>query len=314
MLVHNAPYPPTGSAWSVVAPIYRAPLRLSRFEARCSVRILWISRGARDRGVEFASKNEYSRGKIQKDQCDHRRGKPCVSQRVTIPESREVTPEGGAGDEPQRERHHDSRNDLRKSPAASGQPIVNDEKRDRENKSGNGKSRNSHDQRELLQPSQISRGGCDDQRTKNDQNGKRQQCDCAAYDIKDGFESQAPPTARLADAIGPIQADTKTFNPARRKIGSENDAERQRSALGPRRDPLKIIRDRSRNFRGPGVKQNVSDFVGEALGAKETGERGHDDQERKKRHQRRQRDVAGDRPAVAFVETKKSVERDTKHA
>jgi len=77
---------------------------------------------------------------------------------------------------------------------------------------------------------------------------------------------------------------------------------------------LKIIRDRSRKFHEPGVKQSVSDFVGEALGAKETGERGHDDQERKKLHPRRQRDVAGDRLDVAFVETKKSVERDTKHA
>ncbi len=124
------------------------------------------SRSARDRGVQFAAINEYPSGKIQKDQRDHRRGKPRVSHRVTIRESREVTPEGGAGDEPQRERYENPGNDLGESTAAGGQPIVNNEKRHRENHSGDGESRDGHDQRELFQPGQISRGGLDDQRPK----------------------------------------------------------------------------------------------------------------------------------------------------
>ena len=49
-------------------------------------------------------------------------------------------------------------------------------------------------------------------------------------------------------------------------------------------------------------------FVGEFLRAEEeAGKRGDHDQKRKQRHQRRQRDVAGDRPAVVGDEMPKRV-------
>ena len=52
----------------------------------------------------------------------------------------------------------------------------------------------------------------------------------------------------------------------------------------------------------PGVEQEVREVVGDVLRAEEAGQRRHHDQEGKQRQQRRERDVARQRPAVILAE------------
>ena len=70
-------------------------------------------------------------------------------------------------------------------------------------------------------------------------------------------------------------------------------------------------RDRICHFLRPALEQEHRGLVRELLGAEQRGQRGDENQEWKQRHQRRQRDVARDRPAVIVVEGVEGVERDS---
>jgi hypothetical protein len=67
---------------------------------------------------------------------------------------------------------------------------------------------------------------------------------------------------------------------------------------------------RVRHLLRPDFQQQLRGLVGEFLGAEKARQRGQYDQEREQRHQGRQRDVAGDRPAVIGKKRIERVHRD----
>jgi hypothetical protein len=71
-----------------------------------------------------------------------------------------------------------------------------------------------------------------------------------------------------------------------------------------------LPRDRAGDLRRPGLQEQQCRLVGQFLGAEKAGERGEHDQEWKQRHQRRQRDMAGDRPAVVGEEGVERIQAD----
>ena len=72
---------------------------------------------------------------------------------------------------------------------------------------------------------------------------------------------------------------------------------------------MNLISDLSGDLARPRFQQNACRFVGQLLGAENAGQRGQHDEEREHGHQRRQRDVAGDGPAVIGKELPEGVER-----
>jgi len=148
------------------------------------------------------------------------------------------------------------------------------------------------------------------ERGEHDQDRQRQQRDRADQHIGDRFEAQQEPVPRLLRPIGAIEADAQAFDAARRKIDRGDRAQGQHIAARGGEHAVRLAGDRLGDLLGPRLEQQVGDLVGEILGAQECGQRGDQDQERKHRHQGRERDMAGDRPAVVIVKTIKGIERD----
>ena len=71
---------------------------------------------------------------------------------------------------------------------------------------------------------------------------------------------------------------------------------------------LHLLGERRRHLGRPGLEQNLRDLIGEFDGAEVRRQRGDQDQEREQRHQRGQRNVAGDRPAVVGIEAKERIQ------
>jgi hypothetical protein len=70
--------------------------------------------------------------------------------------------------------------------------------------------------------------------------------------------------------------------------------------------------ERACDLLRPGCEDQAGNLLGEIVGADDTGERGHHDEKREHRHQYRQRNMAGNRPAIVTIEAIESVYNDSK--
>ena len=74
--------------------------------------------------------------------------------------------------------------------------------------------------------------------------------------------------------------------------------------------PLDLVGDRAGDVLRPDGEEELGDPHRQPLGPHEAGQRRHEDQEREQRHQRRQGDVAGHRPAVVPQEMAEGIAND----
>jgi hypothetical protein len=71
---------------------------------------------------------------------------------------------------------------------------------------------------------------------------------------------------------------------------------------------MNFVCDRNRHFVRPGCEHQLRHLVGEIAGAEKPCQRGEQDKEWKHRHERGQRDMACDCPAVVGEETPVSID------
>jgi len=146
----------------------------------------------------------------------------------------------------------------------------------------------------------------DDQRAKHDHEGHRQRCHGGKQGVADRFQPQHVPAPRLDHRIGAVEGNAQRFNAVRGKIHREHRADGQDVTPGRRQHVVDFPRKGIADLLRPDLEQQPRGLIGEFLRPEEAGERRQHDQKRKQRHQGRQRDVTGDRPAVIG---KKRVER-----
>ena len=172
-------------------------------------------------------------------------------------------------------------------------------------------TRESDDAVEGRQPRHVVHQLRPDQRRQHDQEREGQDRHRADQHIEDRLQPQQPPGARLARVIGAVEADAQALHSARREVKRKGDAEGEHVAARVGEHAGDVLRYRPGHFRRPGFQQQARGLVGQFLGAEEeAGQRGDHDQEREQRHQRGQRDVAGDRPAVVGGKMADRVQRD----
>jgi len=260
-----------------------------------------------DRGIQFAAKYEDGGDEIQKHQRDDHRGKTGIHRDVVIGEAREILAEHDAR---YQRRHHgedDARQDLQKPAATGGKPGVQDEQRHDQRCDGDAVARKveeilvgCHNQRN------VASGRLQDQRAEHDQEGHCQRGECRDQGIADRFQPQPVPAPRLDHGVGAVERDAQGFDAVRGKIHREHRANSQHVAAGRRQHVVDFPRERVGDLLRPDLQQQPRRLIGEFLGTEKAGQRRQHDQKREQRHQRRQGDMAGDRPAVVG---KKRVER-----
>ncbi len=156
------------------------------------------------------------------------------------------------------------------------------------------------------------RAASSDQRAEHDQERHRQRGEGRDQRIADQLQPQPIPSARLDHRIGAVERDAKRLDAVRCEIDRQHRADGQDVAAGRGQDVVDFARQRIGDLPRPDLKQQARGLVGEFLRAEEAGKRGQHDQKRKQRHQGRQRDVAGDRPAVIGEKRVEGVEADVK--
>ena len=138
----------------------------------------------------------------------------------------------------------------------------------------------------------------DDQRAEHDQERHRQRGEGGDQRVADRFQPQPVPAPRLDHRIGAVERDAQRLDAVGGEIHRQHRADGQDVAAGGGQHVVDLARQRIGDLFRPDLQQQSRRLVGEFLGAEKAGQRGQHDQERKQRHQGRQRDVAGDRPAV----------------
>ncbi len=138
----------------------------------------------------------------------------------------------------------------------------------------------------------------DKERAKHDQERHRQRGDGGDQGVADRFEPQPVPAPRLDHRISAVERDAQRLYAVRGKIHREHRADGQDVAPAGRQHIVDFAGQRIGHLLRPDLQQQPDRLIGEFLGAEKAGQRRQHDQKRKQRHQRRQRDVAGDRPAV----------------
>ena len=128
--------------------------------------------------------------------------------------------------------------------------------------------------------------------------------------VADRFQPQPVPAPRLPHRIGAVERDAQRLDAVGGEIYRQHRADGQDVAARRRQHVVDFSRQRVGDLSGPDLQQQPHRLVGEFLGAEEAGQRGQHDQERKQRHQGRQRDVARDRPAIVGEERVKRIHHD----
>jgi len=267
-----------------------------------------------DRGVELPAIDEYRGEKIQEHQRNDDGREAGIHRHIVVGEARQILPEHGA-------RHHrgcqgenDARQDLQESPAAGRKPGMQDEEGDHQRQNRDAVAR---DVEKILigfdDHRNVAPHGLDDQGAKHDQEGHRQRGDGGKERVADRFQPQPIPSPRLDYRISAIERDAKGFDAVGGKVDGKHRADRQDVATGRRQDIMDFSRQRIGNLLRPDLKQESSRLVGEFFRAEETRQRRQHDQERKQRHQRRQCDVTGDRPAVIGKKRVERIDADMKN-
>ena len=152
--------------------------------------------------------------------------------------------------------------------------------------------------------------GLQDQRTEHDQERHQERGDRGDQRVADRFQPQPVPGPRLDHRIGAVERDPQRLDAVRGKVHRQHRADGQDVAACRGQHVVDFAGQRVRHLLRPDLQQQLRGLVGEFLGAEKAGQRGQHDQERKQRHQGRQRDVAGDRPAVIGKECVKCVHHD----
>ena len=133
---------------------------------------------------------------------------------------------------------------------------------------------------------------------EHDQERHRQRGEGRDQRVADRFQPQPVPAPRFDHRIGAVERDAQALDAVRRKIHCKSDTDGQRVAAGRRQHIVDLTGERIGDLPRPDLQHDPCRLIGEFLRAEKAGQRRQHDQKRKQRHQRRQRDVAGDRPAV----------------
>jgi hypothetical protein len=158
----------------------------------------------------------------------------------------------------------------------------------------------------------VAPGRFKHQGTKHDQESHCERGERRDKRVADRLQPQPIPAARLDHRIGAVERDAKRLHAIGGKVDRKHRANGQDIAAGRGENIVNVGRERVGDLPRPDLKQKSGGLVGEFLGAEEAGERRQHDQKRKQRHQGRQRDVAGDGPAVIGQKRVERVEGDVK--
>ncbi len=236
---------------------------------------------------------------IQKHQRDDHRGQSRIHGDVIIGEARQILAEHHARYQRGHHGEDDAGQDLQKTAAAGRQPGMQDKQCDDQCCDGDavaGIEQESFvglDEKRDVAPRRFQH-----QRTEHDQERHRQRGDGCDQRVADRFQPQPVPAPRLDHRIGAIERDAQRLDAVRGEVHREHEADGQRIAARRGQHVVDFVGQRIRDLFWPDLQQQPRRLIGEFLGAEKSGQRGQHDQERKQRHQHRQRDVAGDRPAV----------------
>jgi len=138
----------------------------------------------------------------------------------------------------------------------------------------------------------------DDQGAKHDQERHGKRGEGGDQRVANRFQPQPVPTPRLDHRIGAVERDTQCFDAVRGEIHREHRADGEDVAAGGGQHVVDFPGQRIGDLLRPDLQQQAGCLVGKLLRSEEAGQRRQHDQERKQRHQGRQRDVARNRPAV----------------
>ena len=189
--------------------------------------------------------------------------------------------------------------DLQESAAARRQPGMENKERHRQRPDGDAITRHiekmlvAFDDQRNVTPCRLQH-----QRSEHDQECHRQRRESSNQGVADRFQPQPVPAPRLDHRIGTVQANAQAFDAVRGKVHRKHGADGQRVAAGRGEHVVNFARERVGDLFRPDLQHQPRRLVREFLRAEKAGQRRQHDQKRKQRHQGRQRDVAGDRPAV----------------
>jgi len=266
-----------------------------------------------DRRVQLAAEHEDRGNEIQKHQRDDDRGQTRIHGHVVVGEPRQILSEYDARHQRGQEGEDDAGQDLQEAAASRRQPGMQDEQRDGQR---GDRDAVAGDVEELLVALDHQRNMAahrlDDQWAQHDQERHGERGEGGDQRVSDRFQPQPVPAARFDHGIGAVERDAQRFDAVRGKIDRKHRADGQNA--GPRRHQhvVHFAGKRVGNLRGPGLQQQRRGLVGEFLRAEKARQGGQHDQERKHRHQGRQRDMAGDRPAIIGEEGVERVQADVK--
>ncbi len=176
---------------------------------------------------------------------------------------------------------------------------MQDEQRDDQRRDGDAVARKAEqlfvafDDQRNVPPRRLDKQGAE-----HDQERHRQRGEGGDQRVADRFQPQPVPAPRLDHGIGAVERDAQRFDAVGGKIYREHRADGQDVAPARRQHVVDLARKRSGDLLRPDHQHQPDRLIGEFLRAEKAGQRRQHDQKRKQRHQRRQRDVAGDRPAV----------------
>jgi len=266
-----------------------------------------------DRRVQFAAIHEDRGDEIQKHQRDDHRRKAGIHRDIVVGEAREILSEHDARHQRRHQGEDDPGQDLQKPAAARRKPGVENKERDDQRRDGDAVARKVE---EILvgfdDQRNVAAGRLQHQGAEDDQEGHRQGGEGGDQRIADRFQPQPVPAPRFDHRIGAVERDAKTFDAIRCKIHREHGADGQRVAAGRCQHIVNLARQRVGDLRRPGLQHQLRGLVGEFLRPEKAGQRSQHDQKRKQRHQRRQRDMACDRPAVVGEKRVERVHGDMK--
>ena len=160
-------------------------------------------------------------------------------------------------------------------------------------------------------PFEIGVGEPHDERREHQEHADRQEAGRGDQHEDDALDAPVDERPRLDDAVGAVERGPQRLDAVRGEEGGQQHAEGQQVAALDGQHVDHLARDRRGDLLGPGVEDEVHGRLGECLGAEEARQRRGEDQERKQRHQRRDRQMARHRPAVVGVEM---AERVVEHA
>ncbi|ACI91890.1 hypothetical protein OCAR_4750 [Afipia carboxidovorans OM5] len=152
------------------------------------------------------------------------------------------------------------------------------------------------------------------QRAEHEQKRQHQRDGGGEQRVADRFQPQPVPGPRLGDAVSAVEPDPQALDAVRGKVQRQQKADGERIAARACQHVMYLPCERIRRLARPYLQHQGGGLIGQFLGAEKARERGKYDQEWKKRHQRRQRDMARDRPAVVGQKRIEGLEPDLTRA